>query len=137
MTTCVFCQIAAGHLPAAKVYEDDVVLAFFDEAPVADYHTLVIPKRHAQDIFEISEEDMRALAATVRSLALLYRDKLALTDLQILSSNGRNAQQEVCHFHVHIVPRFEGDGHDIAWTPDLSKRDRFRDWLARLTGPAS
>ena len=132
MESCVFCQIGAGLLPAARVYEDDAVVAFLDRAPVAELHTLVVPKRHAADIFEVSDEDVRALASAIRTVSLLYRSKLGLTDLQVVSSNGKAAQQDAFHLHFHIVPRFEGDGRDIAWTPDLRIRERFDDLLARL-----
>ena len=132
MRDCVFCQIGAGLLPAARVYEDASVVAFFDHGAVAEYHTLVIPKRHAQDIFEVSDEDARALASAVRTVARLYRDRLGITAPQIVSSNGRAAQQDAMHLHVHLVPRVEGDGQNIVWRHDPSIRDRWDELLARL-----
>lgn len=137
MKNCVFCQIAAGTLPAWRVYEDEAVVAFFDKAPVAEYHTLVIPKRHAADIFEVPDEDVRALASAIRQLTLIYRNKLGLKALQIVSSNGKEAQQDVFHLHFHIVPRSEGDGQDIAWSPEPGIPARFDALLARLSQPSS
>ncbi len=135
MRDCVFCQIGAGLLPAVRVYEDDAVVAVFDRAPVAEYHTLLIPKRHAPDIFGVSDEDARALASAVRTVARLYRGRLGITAVQIVSSNGRAAQQDAMHLHVHLVPRAEGDKQDIVWHHDPGIRDRFDELLARLAAP--
>ncbi|MEP3048616.1 MAG: HIT domain-containing protein [Roseibium sp.] len=129
---CVFCEIVAGRLPAWKVYENDRILAFFDQNAIADYHTLIVPKRHVCDIFEIEDRDIKALASAIRSICRTYKDKLGLDALQVISSNGAEAQQDVFHLHFHIVPRKENDGQNIQWTPDESVPARFDKLLERL-----
>nr|WP_299813036.1 HIT domain-containing protein [uncultured Roseibium sp.] len=132
MERCIFCEIAAGRLPATKVYEDEFVVAFFDRAPVAEYHTLVIPKQHATDIFDVNDDNVRALASAIRTICRTYRSALGIDNLQIVCSNGADAQQDVFHLHFHIVPRTRLDGQDILWKPDHSIAERFGELLSRL-----
>lgn len=92
MKRCVFCEIGAGRVrPDAKVYENERVIAFFDRAPVTEYHTLVVPKRHATDIFDVEEEDLLAVTSAIRRICRNYREKLGIKDVQIVSSNGNAA----------------------------------------------
>lgn len=135
MADCIFCEIVANRAPAAKLYEDDRVLAFFTIGPVAEYHTLVIPKRHAADIFEISPEDWGAVNAAVHKITAAYKAQLGITDVQIITSNGAAGQQDVFHLHVHIVPRSAGDGQDVIWVEDPSIRSRFDALLAGVSIP--
>lgn len=130
--SCTFCAIAAGRLPAARVHETPGAVAFFDRAPVAACHTFVVPKSHATSIFDVPDEDLHAVMSAVRHVSRLYRSRLGIEALQILSSNGRAAQQDAPHFHVHIVPRHEGDGLDVAWMPDPTIPPPFEARLARL-----
>lgn len=132
MKSCVFCEIAAGRLPANRVYEDDLVVAFFPLHPVTEYHTLVIPKHHATDIFDVGADDFRAVASAIRHISRAYRETLGIEALQIVSSNGADGQQDVFHLHFHIVPRSKDDGQDISWTPDLSISERFDELLSRV-----
>lgn len=136
MKSCVFCEIAAGRLPAARVYEDDRVVAFFPRHPVTEFHTLVIPKHHAADIFDVGADDFSAVASAIRHISHAYQEMLGIGDVQIVSSNGGDAQQDVFHLHFHIVPRSKDDGQDIRWTPDLSISERFDELLSRVdVGP--
>lgn len=139
MKRCTFCEIGAGRMRSdAKVYEDERVIAFFDQAPVAEYHTLVVPKRHSTNVFDVEEDDLIAVAVAIRHICRMYRSKLGIEDLQIVSSNGAAAQQDAFHLHFHIVPRAHGDGQNITWTPDFSILERFDNLLSRLdTGRAS
>lgn len=132
MENCVFCDIVASREPAARVYEDDLVVAFFPLHPVSEYHTLVIPKRHATDIFDVSAEDLAAVTSAIRHISRAYKETLGIEAVQIVSSNGADAQQDVFHLHFHIVPRRKGDGQDINWTPDLSISERFDELLSRV-----
>ena len=132
MNDCTFCRIVAGELPAWRVYEDERVLAFFDIGPVAEYHTLVVPKRHSQDILDVPEDDLRAVATAIKKITALYESRAGIRNMQIVCSSGREAQQDVMHLHFHIVPRRSGDGQNIAWTAYPALRDRFDDLLERL-----
>lgn len=105
MGDCVFCQIVKGALPCIKVYEDDRVLAFADINPISEGHTLIIPKAHAENIWDISEEDIAAVHRAARKVAGAIRRALAPNGVAALQLNGRGVHQEVMHYHLHLVPR--------------------------------
>ncbi|MEM6738107.1 MAG: HIT family protein [Bacteroidota bacterium] len=129
---CIFCKIVKGEAPSWKVYENDSVYAFLDINPVTKYHTLVIPKNHYRNIFDTPAEELREIVSTIKRVATLYQDKLGIHNLQLVNSNGTEAQQDVFHIHFHIVPRRIGDGQNIRWTPHPEWRNHFDDWLIKL-----
>ena len=110
MPDCVFCKIVRGELPSFKVYEDERVIAFLDIRPVNAGHTLVVPKVHSQNIFDIKTEDWMAVAETTRVLALAIEKGTGADGVNIAMNNREHAGQVVPHPHVHIIPRFKGDG---------------------------
>jgi histidine triad (HIT) family protein len=133
MKDCVFCDIGAGRLkPDALGYGDDQVIAIYDRSPVTAFHTLVIPKRHSTDIFDVEEQDLIAVTSAIRRICRMYREKLEIDALQVVSSNGQAAQQDVRRLHFHIVPRKRDDGLDIAWKPNAAIRARFKEMLEPL-----
>ena len=99
----------AKEIPSYTVYEDDSVMAFFDINPANLGHTLVVPKQHAANIFEISEEDLAKVNIVAKKLCLAYQKILWVEHINILQSNGSYAGQEVFHYHMHIIPRHEHD----------------------------
>jgi histidine triad (HIT) family protein len=107
---CVFCAIAAHWAPADVVYEDVDTIAFMDLHPMREGHTLVIPKRHARDAFDILPEDAAATARTAIRVARAMKRALGCDGVNIFQSNGRAAGQSVFHYHVHVLPRWEADG---------------------------
>lgn len=111
METCIFCKIIRGDLPSFKVYETDHVLAFLDIHPSNPGHTLVIPKVHAANIFEISSESWAHVMEAVRVLSTSIEQALDAKGVNLMMNNREHAGQVVDHVHVHIVPRFTGDGH--------------------------
>lgn len=115
MDNCIFCEIGKGNIKSWKIYEDDNTFAFLDINPSAKYHALVIPKNHFKDIFDISVDELKNVAAAIKNVCSLYSEKLGIENLQVLCSSGKEAQQEVPHIHFHIVPRSTGDGLDIHW----------------------
>jgi histidine triad (HIT) family protein len=111
---CIFCKIAAGQIPCTKVFEDDRVLAFMDINPLNDGHLLVIPKNHAATILEVSEADFAAVATATHKVAAAVQKALNPDGINVLQLNGKAANQVVPHLHVHIVPRWSGDGLTIS-----------------------
>ena len=107
---CIFCKIIRGELPSYKVYEDEKTVAFLDIKPVNAGHTLVVPKKHSQNIFDIASEDWAATAETVRQVATAVEKGLGADGVNIAMNNREHAGQVVHHPHVHIIPRFKGDG---------------------------
>ena len=106
---CIFCAIVAGKAPAFLVAEDEHALAFMDLFPVAEGHTLVIPKDHAENVFEMEEGPMRAVAALARRVARAIRAEIAPDGLAVYQANGEAAGQTVWHYHQHLLPRRQGD----------------------------
>ncbi|MEE8541483.1 MAG: HIT family protein [Desulfobacterales bacterium] len=105
MEDCIFCKIVQGEIPSFKVYEDDNVLAFEDINPVSEGHTLVIPKNHAENLFEISSQDLAAVQAAAQRVARAIKQALNPIGIAALQLNGRGVNQEVMHYHLHLVPR--------------------------------
>jgi histidine triad (HIT) family protein len=106
---CIFCAIVAGKAPAHRVAEDEQALAFLDLFPVSDGHTLVIPKDHAENVFEMQDGPMRAVAALARRAARAIRAELAPAGLAVYQANGEAAGQTVWHYHQHLIPRRMGE----------------------------
>jgi histidine triad (HIT) family protein len=107
---CIFCKIVRGELPSHKVYEDEKTLAFLDIRPVNAGHTLVVPKAHSENIFNIAPTDWLAVAEVVRMLAIAIEKGVGADGVNIAMNNREHAGQVVHHPHVHIIPRFKGDG---------------------------
>jgi len=115
MSECIFCQIIHKKAPASIIYEDEQVAAFLSNRPVNEGHTLVIPKNHYENIFDLSEEDTAYLFKIVKRVAHAVRDATISEGIRIVQNNGEAAGQVVFHFHVHIIPmqirkRFSHDG---------------------------
>ena len=107
--TCVFCGIAASRLPAAVVYEDEHVLSFLDRSPATSGHALIVSRKHRRDIWEISPEEGAAAFRAARLLAEVARSDLGAIGVNVKQNNGSKAGQDVFHFHLHVVPRYEED----------------------------
>ena len=132
MKDCIFCKIVSGELKSWKVYEDDNTLAFFDIAQANKYHTLVIPKKHYVDIYEIPENALKEVIAATKKVTLLYREKLGIDNVQIIQSSGHHAQQDVFHIHFHIVPRHANDRLNVPWRSNSEIKADFDQMLERL-----
>lgn len=115
MTNCIFCNIVKGDAKSWKVYETEHAYAFLDIYPASRYHTLVIPKKHYTNIFDIPEKELTEVISVVKKVSKLYEEKLGINNIQIISNSGAEAQQEVFHLHFHIVPRKRGDGQNLKW----------------------
>jgi histidine triad (HIT) family protein len=120
---CLFCRIVAGELPSTRVYEDDRVIAIMDIFPATRGHALVIPRAHARDLHEVSGDDLAAAAAAAQRLAARAVSGLGADGVTIMQSNGRAAWQTVFHYHVHVIPRYDGDPLVLPWTPGTSAAD--------------
>ena len=106
---CIFCMIVAGEAPAHKVYENDRLLIFMDLFPVSPGHTLIIPKAHGKDLFEVEPGDLQAMIAHSKPLAEAIREVFSPDGIAVVQLNGAAAGQTVFHYHMHLIPRMEGD----------------------------
>lgn len=105
---CIFCKIARKEAEATIVYEDAEVMAFMDIRPVSEGHTLIIPKKHYVDIFDIPEKLLEATHKVTKKIAVAVKKATKADGISIVQQNGKAAGQEIFHLHVHVIPRFEG-----------------------------
>jgi len=110
MSNCIFCSIVEGRLPAFVVYEDTYLLAIMDRYPGTQGHVMVMPKRHVADIYGLNAEEAAALMPLAQKIATKMRDALGMKGINLLQNNGKAAGQEIGHFHLHLIPRYENDG---------------------------
>ena len=103
-TACIFCQIIRKEAPASIVYEDEQVLAFMNNRPVNTGHTLVVPKKHYADIYEIPEEEAANLFKITKRIAQAVKEATNIEAIRIVQNNGEDAGQVVFHLHVHVIP---------------------------------
>jgi len=116
MSDCIFCKIINGEIPSAKVFENEDVVAFLDISQVTKGHTLVIPKVHKQNIFELTPEIASKLFKVVPEICNAIKKAYNPIGLNLLNNNGEQAGQSVFHYHLHIIPRYgEGDGFGAVW----------------------
>ncbi|MGE7761135.1 HIT family protein [Peribacillus sp. NPDC097895] len=130
MSDCIFCKIIDGEIPSTKVFENEHVLAFLDISQVTKGHTLVIPKVHKENLYELTPEIAKDLFEVVPEIARAMKQEFQPVGLNLLNNNGEAAGQSVFHFHMHLIPRYgEGDGYGAVWktnardyTPDDLKQ---------------
>lgn len=114
---CLFCKIVLGTIPGEIVDEDERTVAFMDINPATRGHALVVPRRHARDLLEIEPDDLEATILAAQRLARKASERLSADGVNLLNSCGRAAWQTVYHFHIHVIPRYEGDPLRLPWTP--------------------
>ena len=114
---CIFCAIVEGRIPSSKVYEDEYVFAFMDIAPANPGHLLIIPKQHYRNIFDMPAEVGSKIMEAAVPLASAIRQALNPDGLNLFQSNEAAGFQTVFHFHLHLIPRWEGDPLQLPWKP--------------------
>ena len=112
---CIFCKILAGEIPCFKIYEDDATLAFMDINPANEGHALIIPREHTADVHAVSDDAIAATVKTAKKVAGAVDKTLHPDGLNLLQCNGPAAAQSVFHFHMHVLPRREGDNLKLNW----------------------
>lgn len=132
MSDCIFCKIANKEIPSNIVYENDLVMAILDVSPVSLGHVLIIPKKHAENIYDIEEEYLKEIILTAKKIALEYKKIFNINDVQLIHNAGKNAQQEVFHFHLHLIPRTEGDGINLSIPKNNSLKEKFAEFMEKI-----
>lgn len=129
---CVFCKILDGVIPSVKLYEDEEFVIILDIGPAAFGHALIIPKDHYANLYEMPEE----LLGKVMSLAKVWGEKLVKVlkadGLNLVQNNGLAAGQTVFHYHLHLIPRYEGDGVGELWTPGSLSEEQRKELVEKL-----
>lgn len=117
MSDCIFCKIVAGKIPCRKIYEDEKTLAFMDVANDVDGHILVIPKAHYKNILDCEPDVLNVVIRSVQKVSLHLTGRCGYDGVNLLNASDESAGQSVPHFHIHLIPRKQGDQID-AW-PDF------------------
>ena len=129
---CVFCKIRDGQIPSAKLYEDERTFAIMDINPLNPGHALVIIKAHAPTIFDADPADLGAAIAAAKKVGAAVKDAMKADGLNVMQANGAAAFQSVPHLHLHLIPRFTGDGKGFDWTLVPGQRDEILAHAARI-----
>ena len=115
MGDCIFCKIANGEIPAATLYEDEDFRVILDLGPASKGHSLILPKTHAANMYELPDETAGKAMILAKKMAGKLTDALNCDGFNIVQNNGEIAGQTVNHFHLHLIPRYEGDGLNLNW----------------------
>ena len=114
---CIFCKIAQGEIPSATLYEDEDFRVILDVNPASKGHALILPKAHASNLYELPDEAASKALVLAKKMASKMADALDCEGLNLVQNNGEVAGQTVFHFHMHLIPRYQGDGNQdkICW----------------------
>jgi len=122
---CIFCKIASGEIPATTLYEDQDFRVILDLGPASKGHALILPKEHYANIYEIPEELAGKAMILAKKMANVLTRALKCDGFNIVQNNGEPAGQTVFHFHMHLIPRYEGDQVGLTWNPgSLTEEDK-------------
>lgn len=131
---CIFCKLANGIIPTNSIYKDEDFNVILDLAPATRGHALILPKEHADNLYELPDETAAKAFVLAKKLATHMAEKFGCDGLNIVQNNGSAAGQTVFHFHMHLIPRYENDGQRIGWKPqEVSAEEltKIRETLAR------
>ena len=132
---CIFCKIAAGEIPSETVYEDEQFRAILDLGPASAGHTLILPKAHFKDVTEISDEYAANVLKVAAKLGKAMKKGLGCEGFNLVQNNGEAAGQTVMHFHMHVIPRYEGGPANIAnWVPGTASAEELTEAAEKIKG---
>jgi len=132
MSECVFCRIVAGSIPATRVHEDEHTVAFMDIGQVNPGHVLVALKAHAENVYALDDAQAAAVFRAAARVARGIRAAFQPQGLSVYQANGQSAGQTVFHFHIHLVPRHEGDGMALTWPVKNPAREKLEEHAAKI-----
>jgi histidine triad (HIT) family protein len=132
MSDCVFCKIVARQIPATVVHEDEHTLAFMDIGQVNPGHVLVAVKKHADNVFALDDAQAAAVFRAAARVSRAIRDAFSPQGLSIYQANGSVAGQTVFHFHLHLLPRHEGDGMELTWPVKNPAREKLVEYAEKI-----
>lgn len=132
MEDCIFCKIIEGKIPSARIYEDEKVVCFLDIMPANKGHCIVIPKNHSKDLSAMKDGDAEAAIKAARKVAKALSLSLGCPGFNLIMNNGMEAGQVVFHSHIHLVPRFKGDGLKIKWPHTKYKDGEMKEYADKV-----
>lgn len=120
---CIFCKIANGEIPSAAVYEDETFRVILDLNPATKGHALILPKEHFKDVCELDGQTAAKILPLGAKIGAAMKKSLGCAGFNLVQNNGEAAGQTVFHFHVHVIPRYEGGPSIVTWTPGSETSD--------------
>jgi histidine triad (HIT) family protein len=130
---CIFCKIANGEIPSKTIYEDEQFRAILDLAPATKGHALLLPKEHADNLYELPEDVAAKVLPVAKRIAAKMKENLQFDGLNLVQNNGETAGQTVLHFHMHMIPRYKEDGQEINWVPGEVSQDELEAVKQQIT----
>lgn len=130
---CIFCKIANGEIPSGTLYEDEDFRVILDLGPATKGHALILPKEHADNLYELPEEAAAKVLVLAKKMAIKMRETLQCDGLNLIQNNGAAAGQTVNHFHLHLIPRYENDGQEINWVPGEATQEELEEIKNQIT----
>ena len=130
---CIFCKIASGEIPSKTIYEDEDFRVILDLSPATRGHALILPKKHADNLFELPNELASKTLVLAKKMIMKMQDKLKCDGFNLVQNNGETAGQTVQHFHVHLIPRYLDDGQKINWIPTEPSQEELEEIKNQIT----
>jgi len=138
---CVFCKIVENQIPAFKIFESEDILAFLDINPLSQGHSLIIPKNHFEDVFDIPQDILKEIIQAAQKISKIMQKELGAEGVNLFNASRKEAEQSVFHFHLHIIPRYKEDGLKInewwqlkAKKADLQELEKIAEGLRKSVG---
>ncbi len=129
---CIFCKLANGDIPTNVVYEDNDFTVIMDAAPATKGHSLILPKNHFANLFELDDETANKVLPLAKKVATHMTEKLECDGFNLVQNNGETAGQTVFHFHLHLIPRYKDDNQKINWKPTEPDADSQKEILNKI-----
>ncbi len=129
---CIFCKIAAGDIPSATLYEDEAFKVILDIEPASKGHALILPKEHYANLYEMPDELAAQAMVLAKKMITKLTEIVGCDGYNVLQNNGVAAGQTVFHFHMHLIPRYEGDTVTIGWKPGTLSEEVKAELLSKI-----
>ncbi len=123
---CIFCKIAAGVIPSATIYEDDMFRVILDLNPASKGHALILPKEHFKNVCDLDEKTAARVLPLAGKIGTAMKKALGCDGFNLVQNNGEAAGQTVMHFHMHMIPRYEGGPHMVEWEPQAADGEELK-----------
>ena len=129
---CIFCKIANGIIPSATIYENSDFKVILDVSPASKGHTLILPKEHFDNIFDMDADTAGKLFSLAAAVARALKQATGCDGMNIVQNNGEIAGQTVFHFHMHLIPRYEGDSVQVSWEPATATKEELNEFASAV-----
>jgi len=133
---CIFCKIANGEIPSKTLYEDEQFRVILDLGPATKGHALILPKNHYKNLYELPDETAAGVMKLAKKMATRMTERLGADGFNLVQNNNEVAGQTVFHFHMHLIPRYNGDGQHILWKPTEPMQDELEEIKNQITAEA-